>query len=113
MALQFIISIVFLYAGTIKLLTPKAQLSDKGLKGFEGMPPLLINLLALAEVIGAFLLIFLTVLQAGVWMIRFLVFCYTMLMIAASFHHLKRKEFGNLGLTFILFFVCLFILIFK
>lgn len=113
MALQFIISIVFLYAGTIKLLTPKAQLSDKGLKGFEGMPPLLINLLALAEVIGAFLLIFLTVLQAGVWMIKFLVFCYTMLMIAASFHHLKRKEFRNVGLTFILFFMCLFILIFT
>jgi len=113
LSLQAFFAIIFIFTGSMKLFTPKEKLPQKGITGFENIQPLFIHLLGLAEGSGAMLLILFTVLNSHILFVKGIVVCYAALMLAASYHHLVRKESGKLKMTLVLLCVCLFILVFK
>lgn len=112
-ALQIIIGLIFFFTGTIKLITAKEKLPSKGVSGFEHIAPLLIKCLALAELIGALTLLVFSIPSLPQSPIKFATVSFSLLMIAASYHHLKRKEPKNAVVAAILFLICLVILFLK
>jgi hypothetical protein len=112
-ALQVILGLIFLFTGTIKLTTPKSQLPAKGVTGFENIPESLIKWLALAEILGAVTLLIFSIPKFPKFPLQLSVTAFSVLMIAACYHHWKRKENKNVIVTFILFFICLIILFLR
>lgn len=112
-ALQVILGMIFLFTGIIKLTTPKDKLPEKGVTGFEGIAPNLIKLLASAEVAGASALLIFSIPGFPEFTIKVVATCFALLMVAASYHHLKRKEGKNMGVTLTIMLLCLFIIFFK
>lgn len=112
-ALQVIIGLIFLFTGNIKLFTPKDKLLSKGVTGFENIPPTLIKLLALSELIGAIILMIFSFPNFPKFPIQISLTAFSLLMISASFHHWKRKEHKSIVVTSVLLFACLIILILR
>lgn len=112
-ALQVIIGLIFLFTGSIKLFTPKDKLTSKGVTGFENISPTLIKWLALAEIFGAVTLLIFSIPNFPKFPIQISVAAFSLLMIAASYHHWKRKEHKNTTVTIVIFLVCLIILFLR
>jgi hypothetical protein len=106
-ALQVILGIIFLFTGTIKLVTPKEKLESKGVTGFENIASNWITYLALAEITGAMVLLIFSIPALPPLPIRIATAGFAILMIAASYHHLKRKEYKNQIVTAFLLTVCI------
>ncbi len=112
-AIQVILGLIFLFTGIIKLTTPKDKLPEKGVTGFEGIAPKLIKWLAATEVAGASALLIFSIPILPEFPIKIATTCFALLMVAASYHHLKRKEGKNMGVTLTILLLCLFIIFFK
>jgi hypothetical protein len=112
-ALQVILGLIFLFTGTIKLTTPKSQLPDKGVAGFENIPESLIKWLALAEILGAVTLLIFSIPNFPKFPLQLSVTAFSSLMIAACYHHWQRNENKNIIVPFILFCICLIILFLR
>jgi len=112
-ALQIILGLIFLFTGTIKLKTPKEKLASKGVTGFENIAPRWIKTLALAEIAGALLLIVFCIPAFPLLPVKIAVIGFAILMIGASFHHLRRKEYKNLVVTLFLLTTCILLLILQ
>jgi hypothetical protein len=112
-ALQVIIGLIFLSTGSIKMFIPREQLPSKGVTGFENIAPRFIKWLGTVEIAGALILLLFSIPSLPKLPIRIVVSGFTLLMLAASYHHLKRKEWKNMVVTLILLGTCLIILYFK
>ncbi len=108
-ALQVILGLIFLFTGTIKITTPKDKLASKGVTGFENIASHWIKYLALAEIIGAMVLLIFSIPALPQLPIRIATMGFAILMIMASYHHLMRKEYKNTFVTSLLMAVCLLI----
>lgn len=104
--LQIILGLIFLFTGTIKLMTPKEKLSSKGVTGFESITPPWIKTLALAEISGALVLLIFSIPAFPQVPVKIALIGFALLMIAASYHHLMRKEYKNTLTTFLLLIGC-------
>ncbi|MHA7129286.1 DoxX family protein [Algoriphagus namhaensis] len=112
-ALQIILGLIFLFTGTIKLITPKEKLASKGVTGFDNIAPQWIKTLALAEIAGALVLLIFCIPGLPLLPVKIAVIGFAILMISASYHHLKRKEYKNIVVTLILLTTCILILILQ
>jgi hypothetical protein len=112
-SLQVIIGLIFLFTGSIKLYTPKEKLQAKGVTGFENIPPKQIKWLAVIEILGALTLLIFSIPALHQVPTMLAVSGFALLMIAASYHHLKQKEHKNIAVTIVFFLVCLIIIILK
>lgn len=101
-ALQVILGIIFLFTGFVKLLTPKENLPNKGVTGFENIAPNLIKLLAVAEITGALTMLIFSIPSFPQWPIIIAVSAFAILMIGASYHHYMRKEFKSMTATLVI-----------
>ncbi|MHA7129309.1 DoxX family protein [Algoriphagus namhaensis] len=108
-ALQIILGLVFLFTGTIKFGTLKEKLASKGVTGFENISPQWIKTLALTEITGALVLLIFSFPGFPLLPVIVIVIGFALLMIAASYHHLKRKEYKNKVVTLFLLAACVLI----
>lgn len=106
-ALQIILGLIFLFTGTIKLVTPKEKLASKGVTGFENIAQQWIKRLALAEISGALVLLLFSIPAFPLLPVKIAIVGFAILMIAAIYHHLKRKEYKNIIVTALLLAVCI------
>ena len=106
-ALQVILGLIFFFTGTIKFRTPKEKLASKGVTGFENIAPQWIKTLALAEISGALVLLIFSIPAFPQLPVKIAIVGFANLMIAASYHHLKRKEYKNIVVTALLLSVCI------
>jgi DoxX-like family len=108
-ALQIIVGLTFLFTGGTKLFVPKEKLATKGVTGFEDMPPQWIKYLAWTEITGALVLITFSLSFLPQVLTKITVIGFALLMLAATYHHAKRGEYKNIGVTLLLFATCLLI----
>lgn len=106
-ALQIIIGLIFLLTGSLKLFTAKESLHSKGVTGFENIAPRLIKFLALAEIAGALILLIFSGVSFSKLLELIALGAFALLMLAATYHHLHRKEIRNFLTTLMLLIICL------
>lgn len=109
-ALQVILGLTFLFTGGTKLLTPKESLPDRGVTGFENIPPMWIKYLACTEITGALLLLIFSAPSLPQVFSKMAGAGFALLMIGATYHHWRRREYNKIGITICLLILCLLIL---
>jgi putative oxidoreductase len=97
--LQIIVAFGFLAGGTMKLFFPLERLA-KQMKWVPDLPPALVRLIGLAEILGAIGLILPGATGIMPWLTIFAAFGLTLIMVLAVGFHLRRGEkLGNSPMT--------------
>lgn len=109
-ALQIIIGLIFLFTGSLKMTIPKEKLPSKGVTGFENISPSLIKLLAFAEILGAVTLLIYSIPDFPKLPVLIATIGFSLLMLAATYHHWIRNERKNIVVTSVILIMCLIIL---
>ncbi len=109
--LQGLLALVFLFAGIMKIVTPKPKLLENFGDWVKSIPGEGMKLIGLLEVLGALGLILPMALKILPILTPLAALGLTMTMLGAILLHLSRKEYSKLLPNFVLLALSLFILL--
>jgi uncharacterized membrane protein YphA (DoxX/SURF4 family) len=89
---NIVLGLVFIAAGTMKAITPKPVLADRGMAWTETYAPATVKLIAIAEVIGGVGLILPVVTGIAPILAPIAAPCLAVIMVGAVVTHIRRKE---------------------
>jgi uncharacterized membrane protein YphA (DoxX/SURF4 family) len=89
---NIVLGLAFIAAGTMKAITPKAVLADRGMGWTESYTPTNVKLIAIAEVIGGLGLILPMVTGIAPILAPIAAVCLAIIMLGAVTVHVRRKE---------------------
>ncbi|MCL6523929.1 MAG: DoxX family protein [Thermoflavifilum sp.] len=110
-SLALIMGIIFLWTGSTKLIFHQRKLERIGMRGLTFLPAYLIKFIGLAELTGSLILILSLFIVLPKWWVGTCSLGFSILMIAATIFHIKRKEYPNVFITLFLLASSLFLLI--
>lgn len=106
---QILLAVVFLASGTMKVLWPKQRLVDSGQTGVQFFPQPAIRMIAACELLGVVgvTLPWLTGIASVLTPVAAV--GLGIVMVGAATTHIKLREPTNVGITVVLFAICVFV----
>jgi uncharacterized membrane protein YphA (DoxX/SURF4 family) len=105
-----LLAVLFLAAGSMKLVKSKEQLAADPRMGWaEAFPAPLIKLIALAEVLGAAGLVLPGALDVATWLVPAAALGLAVIMVGALLTHARRAEWQALTMPFVLLVLSVFV----
>jgi uncharacterized membrane protein YphA (DoxX/SURF4 family) len=108
MIAQVLLAIVFVMAGTMKLIQPKEKLAER-MQWVEGFSQSQIRLIGVFEILGAVGLVLPALTGILPWLTPLAAFGLALLMVGAILTHLRRAEYPNLIGNIVLLVLTVFV----
>lgn len=113
LSISLITGIIFCITGSLKLFIAKHKLNDVGVKGLEFLSDWQIKFLGFLELAGALLIILSTIIQVPAILLQIALVGFSILMVSATAHHVRRKEYQNTTVTVFLLVAVLLLFVFM
>ncbi len=108
--LQGLLALIFLATGTLKIVRSKEQLAA-WMGWVENTPQSVVRLIGIMEILGAVGLILPSITGILPWLSPLAATGLAMTMVGATLTHYQRHEMSKIGLTILLLFLSLFVVV--